>query len=47
VRDGPGAGGSYSAVNVALPDLAKDPQTGDRDLSWTITSYSRVFRCVL
>src|SRR5689334_18007164 len=29
-----------SAVNVALPDLAKDLSLGPGELSWTITSYS-------
>ena len=32
-----------SAVNVALPDLAKDLDIGGGDLGWTITSYSLVF----
>ena len=36
-----------SAVNVALPDLAKDLRIGHGDLSWTITSYSLVFGSLL
>src|SRR6516165_6977709 len=36
-----------SAVNVALPDLAKDLRIGRGDLSWTITSYSLVFGSLL
>ncbi|HEY2771684.1 MAG TPA: MFS transporter [Solirubrobacteraceae bacterium] len=36
-----------SAVNVALPDLAKDLGIGHADLSWTITSYSLVFGSLL
>lgn len=36
-----------SAVNVALPDLAKDLAIGPGDLSWTITSYSLVFGSLL
>ena len=36
-----------SAVNVALPDLAKDLRIGDGDLSWTITSYSLIFGSLL
>jgi EmrB/QacA subfamily drug resistance transporter len=36
-----------SAVNVALPDLAKDLRIGHSDLSWTITSYSLVFGSLL
>src|SRR6059058_3027329 len=36
-----------SAVNVALPDLAKDLRIGHEDLSWTITSYSLVFGSLL
>src|SRR4051794_32955811 len=32
-----------SAVNVALPDLAKDLHIGGGDLGWAITSYSLVF----
>ena len=36
-----------SAVNVALPDLAKDVGLTRSDLSWTITSYSVVFGSLL
>src|SRR4051794_4465656 len=36
-----------SAVNVALPDLAKDLSIGGGDLGWTITSYSLVFGSLL
>jgi EmrB/QacA subfamily drug resistance transporter len=36
-----------SAVNVALPDLAKDLRIGSGGLSWTITSYSLVFGSLL
>ena len=36
-----------SAVNVALPDLAKDLAIGAGELSWTITSYSLVFGSLL
>ncbi|MBV9338580.1 MAG: MFS transporter, partial [Solirubrobacterales bacterium] len=36
-----------SAVNVALPDLAKDLGIGHSDLSWTITSYSLIFGSLL
>jgi EmrB/QacA subfamily drug resistance transporter len=36
-----------SAVNVALPDLAKDLRIGRGDLSWTITSYSLMFGSLL
>jgi EmrB/QacA subfamily drug resistance transporter len=36
-----------SAVNVALPDLAKDLRIGRSGLSWTITSYSLVFGSLL
>jgi EmrB/QacA subfamily drug resistance transporter len=36
-----------SAVNVALPDLAKDLSIGGGDLGWTITSYSLVFGTLL
>ena len=32
-----------SAVNVALPDLAKDLGVAKADIGWTITSYSLVF----
>jgi EmrB/QacA subfamily drug resistance transporter len=36
-----------SAVNVALPDLARDLDIGHGGLSWTITSYSLVFGSLL
>src|SRR3981081_429226 len=36
-----------SAVNVALPDLAKDLRLGRGGLSWTITSYSLIFGSLL
>ncbi len=36
-----------SAVNVALPDLAKDLNLGANELSWTITSYSVMFGSLL
>jgi EmrB/QacA subfamily drug resistance transporter len=36
-----------SAVNVALPDLAKDLSIGRGDIGWTITSYSLVFGSLL
>jgi len=36
-----------SAVNVALPDLAKDLNIAGGDLGWTITSYSLVFGSLL
>jgi EmrB/QacA subfamily drug resistance transporter len=36
-----------SAVNVALPDLAKDLGIAGGDLGWTITSYSLVFGSLL
>jgi EmrB/QacA subfamily drug resistance transporter len=36
-----------SAVNVALPDLARDLGIGGGDLGWTITSYSLVFGSLL
>src|SRR5215216_2645685 len=36
-----------SAVNVALPDLARDLDIGGGDLGWTITSYSLVFGSLL
>src|SRR6266540_3219107 len=36
-----------SAVNVALPDLARDLGIGQADLSWTITSYSLIFGSLL
>ena len=36
-----------SAVNVALPDMARDLGIGDSDLGWTITSYSLIFGSLL
>ncbi len=36
-----------SAVNVALPELAKDLRIGSGDLGWAITSYSLVFGSLL
>ena len=36
-----------SAVNVALPDLARDVGIAEGDLAWTITSYSLVFGSLL
>ena len=36
-----------SAVNVALPDLAKDLDIGGGAMGWTITSYSLVFGSLL
>src|SRR5689334_8006937 len=36
-----------SAVNVALPDLAKDLDISGGDMGWTITSYSLVFGSLL
>src|SRR5262245_52495223 len=36
-----------SAVNVALPDLAKDLRIGASDIGWTITSYSLLFGSLL
>ncbi len=36
-----------SAVNVALPDLAKDLGISGGDIAWTITSYSLVFGSLL
>jgi EmrB/QacA subfamily drug resistance transporter len=36
-----------SAVNVALPDLAKDLSIGKADIGWTITSYSLIFGSLL
>src|SRR5918996_1055973 len=36
-----------SAVNVALPDLAKDLNIAHTDLGWTITSYSLIFGSLL
>jgi EmrB/QacA subfamily drug resistance transporter len=36
-----------SAVNVALPDLARDLDIAEGSLSWTITSYSLIFGSLL
>lgn len=36
-----------SAVNVALPDLAKDLGLAGGDIGWTITSYSLIFGSLL
>ncbi|MGZ4331499.1 MAG: MFS transporter, partial [Solirubrobacteraceae bacterium] len=36
-----------SAVNVALPDMAKDLGLSGGQLGWTITSYSLVFGSLL
>src|SRR6476619_1339816 len=36
-----------SAVNVALPDLAKDLNIARADIGWTITSYSVIFGSLL
>jgi EmrB/QacA subfamily drug resistance transporter len=36
-----------SAVNVALPDLAKDLNIEHADIGWTITSYSLIFGSLL
>src|SRR5215217_5864388 len=36
-----------SAVNVALPDIAKDLDIGGGDIGWTITSYSLIFGSLL
>jgi MFS family permease len=36
-----------SAVNVALPDLARDLGIEREDIGWTITSYSLVFGSLL
>src|SRR3954470_2270000 len=36
-----------SAVNVALPDLAKDLNIAEVDIGWTIPSYSVVFGSLL
>src|SRR4051812_33897704 len=36
-----------SAVNVALPDLARDLGIGGADVGWTITAYSLVFGSLL
>src|SRR3982751_1370958 len=36
-----------TAVNIALPSLAKDLQLTGSEISWTITSYSLVFGSLL
>src|SRR4051794_36231037 len=36
-----------SAVNVALPNLARDLQIPKADIGWTITSYSLIFGSLL
>src|SRR3954449_9436169 len=36
-----------TAVNVALPDMARDLGIGHADIGWTITSYSLVFGSLL
>ena len=36
-----------SAVNVALPDMARDLDIGAGDIGWTITSYSLIFGSLL
>jgi len=36
-----------TAVNIALPSLAKDLQLSGSQISWTITSYSLVFGSLL
>ena len=36
-----------SAVNVALPDMAKDLDISGGDIGWTITSYSLIFGSLL
>ena len=36
-----------SAVNIALPDMAKDIGIRGADISWTITSYSLIFGSLL
>src|SRR2546430_12121631 len=36
-----------SAVNVALPDMARDLSIGRGDVGWAITSYSLVFGSLL
>src|SRR3954471_16951451 len=36
-----------SAVNVALPDLARDLGIAGADIGWTITAYSLVFGSLL
>jgi EmrB/QacA subfamily drug resistance transporter len=36
-----------TAVNIALPSLARDLRIGGSDISWTITSYSLIFGSLL
>ena len=36
-----------TAVNIALPSLARDLQLTGSDISWTITSYSLIFGSLL
>src|SRR5213595_567665 len=36
-----------TAVNIALPSIAKDLQLGGSSISWTITSYSLIFGSLL
>ena len=36
-----------TAVNIALPSLARDLQLSGSDISWTITSYSLIFGSLL
>src|SRR6476469_3025084 len=36
-----------SAVNVALPDLARDLDIAPANIGWTITSYSLIFGSLL
>ena len=36
-----------TAVNIALPSLAKDLQLSGSSISWTITSYSLIFGSLL
>ena len=36
-----------TAVNVALPDMAKGLGIGSGDIGWTITSYSLIFGSLL
>src|SRR5690349_10628612 len=36
-----------TAVNVALPDMARELRIGHAEIGWTITSYSLVFGSLL
>ena len=36
-----------TAVNIAMPSIAKDLRIGGADISWTITSYSLIFGSLL